>query len=372
MPGKTLPDLQTADEASSFLLSYKMKKPFLLAVGFHKPHIPLKYPKQYDDLYPLEDIPLPRVRTKPPRMPEVAWNPWNDLRRREDVRSLNLTFPFEPVPDDFARRIIRSYYSATTYMDDQVGKVIDALEKSGQGNTTAIIILGDHGWSLGEHGEWAKYSNLDVSLRVPLIITVPWLNHSCGLTVDQPIELLDVFPTIVDIMELPTLKLCRPGKSARERVCSEGRSFLPVLEGDALEVQKRAAFSQYPRPGPVPTKHPNSDQPSLRQIKIMGYTVRTMTYRYTEWLPFNWKTFRPSWNQVLAAELYDHEFDPDELNNVVGKTKYREAVKKLKQLLRDQGTITSSKQTQPPIEDSGWLQHLLTFTTETLAFFFGK
>ncbi|XP_005095812.1 iduronate 2-sulfatase [Aplysia californica] len=180
MPEKSLPDIQSAEFAVEFfknLSSSKDNRPFFLAVGFHKPHIPLKYPKEYLDLYPLSEIELAKHHTFPPRMPLVAWNPWTDLRERDDVQRLNISFPFGPVPDQYQRLMRQSYYAATSYMDAQVGQVLSAMEEAGYADNTIIVFTGDHGWSLGEHQEWSKYSVFNVATRVPLIMYLPGLTH---------------------------------------------------------------------------------------------------------------------------------------------------------------------------------------------------
>ncbi|RUS75336.1 hypothetical protein EGW08_016903 [Elysia chlorotica] len=181
MPEKTLPDLQSADFTVNFLKNMsksKEKKPFFLAVGFHKPHVPLKYPKEYKDLYPLSKIRLAPHHTLPLRLPLVAWNPWNDVRSRDDVQALNVSFPFGPMPEHFQLLMRQSYYAATSYMDVQVGRVLAALEENGFANNTIISFVGDHGWSLGEHQEWSKFSLFRAATRVPLLISIPGVTHS--------------------------------------------------------------------------------------------------------------------------------------------------------------------------------------------------
>lgn len=205
MPEKTLPDLQSAAFAVSFLNNISKTneiKPFFLAVGFHKPHVPLKYPKEYLDLYPLSKIHLAPHHHLPLRLPLVAWNPWNDVRSRDDVIALNVSFPFGPLPEHFQLLMRQSYYAATSYMDAQVGKVLAALEENGFANNTIISFVGDHGWSLGEHQEWSKFSLFRAATRVPLLISIPGVTHSRpGETQSQK-----VFPFFDPFLDIEPLK----------------------------------------------------------------------------------------------------------------------------------------------------------------------
>ncbi|XP_039299532.1 iduronate 2-sulfatase, partial [Nilaparvata lugens] len=182
-PGGTLPDLQSVAEAKRFVASRAeargsaSSRPFLLAVGFHKPHVPLKFPKRFLDYHPLENVTLPDNRQRPYGSPTVAWNPWNDLRERDDIAKLKLLFPFQPMPVDWMKRIIQSYNAAVTYIDELVGELLLTLENEGLDNNTIVALIGDHGWSLGEHGEWSKFSNYEVATRVPFILKVPQLQQ---------------------------------------------------------------------------------------------------------------------------------------------------------------------------------------------------
>ncbi|XP_069749590.1 iduronate 2-sulfatase isoform X2 [Narcine bancroftii] len=214
MPEHTLPDIQSTDEAIHLLKSVKNTgSPFFLAVGYHKPHIPLKYPKEFLKLYPRKEIHLAPDPKVPLKLPPVAYNPWTDVRSRDDVHALNISFPYGPIPKDFQVLIRQSYFAAVSYMDTQVGRLLDALEEHELINNTIIVFTSDHGWSLGEHGEWAKYSNFDVATRVPLMFYVP------GLTATLPLPKQRVFPFInpftYKVGSLPrAVDLCTP-KEAR-------------------------------------------------------------------------------------------------------------------------------------------------------------
>lgn len=417
MPEGTLPDIQSTDYATEFLRNQSRQgnQPFFLAVGYHKPHIPLKFPKEYLDLYPLSRVPVVPNPSYPSKLPPVAWNPWMDLRERDDVKSLNLSFPFGPVPQNFSQLIRQSYYAATSYMDDQVGRLLSTLEDQGFADNTIIVFLGDHGWSLGEHQEWAKYSNFEVSTRAPLMFYVPGLTAS---TKDQGrrfphlrhfrlteqtmkyentdintdiknlhiitrnkenikhfeflmnirdkmiyknssalVELVDVFPTVSDLAGIAIPQRC-PENSADILLCTEGTSLVPLLQnvcfnyfqsknnkfnlGNSLmqtrETKekfaveyKSAVFSQYPRPSDIPAL--DSDEPKLNNIVIMGYSMRTTDYRYTEWVAFNHTSFKMDWSNVHARELYSHVTDEGEDNNLAGLKQYGDLVTQLSEQL---------------------------------------
>lgn len=372
-PGKTLPDLQTIDQARAFLENYpeeidETSKPFFLAVGLHKPHIPFRIPEQYITLYPHVD--LAPNRQKPKEMPDVAWNPWMDIRSRHDVQELNVSFPYGPIPDSYQEYIKKGYYAAVSYIDDLIGKLLFTLEEKHFIKNTLIILVGDHGWSLGEHQEWAKYSNFEDVVNVPLMIYIPNLVKTKGkifkyesvtnliekrkhenetvsnelylpfLQSDELVELVDLFPTISDLMQLDVPPIC-PKNSKSVQFCSEGISLKPLIKHliDRQKytsikdfVWKKAAFSQYPRPSLTPQE--NSDQPDLNDINIMGYSMKTKNYRYTEWIEFSPKTFLGNWSNIYAKELYIHSSDPKENKNEANNPKYKDIIKQLSEQLK--------------------------------------
>lgn len=173
------------------------------------------------------------------------------------------------------------------------------------------------GWSRSEHGEFAKYSNFDVATQVPLIIHVPNVRPH-KITVDDLAELVDVFPTLVDLTQIsPSIEKCFQNKT-NSKLCTEGTSLHSAIERNEPN-GKKAVFTQYPRPGPFPSQKPNSDRPKLNEISIMGYSIRTKRYRYTEWIKFNNTNFTPDWMDNHGKELYDHMIDPDENLNLASR-----------------------------------------------------
>ena len=159
-PGCTLPDIQTTVEVTRVLEQIagrnnskssgskhgqQAKQPYFLAVGYHKPHIPFKYPKDYLLSYPLDKTKLPRNHKFTEYLPKVAWETWSDLRKREDVQNLNLTFPFQPIPDLYAKELTRNYYASVTYVDALIGELLSRLQQLGMAKDTIVLLTSDHG-----------------------------------------------------------------------------------------------------------------------------------------------------------------------------------------------------------------------------------
>lgn len=277
-----------ADEAIKMLGQVK-DKPFFLAVGFLKPHLPFNAPKKYWDLYKREDIPLAANPFTPKDAPRVALSNWGELRAYTDIPKNG------PLPDDKARELIHGYLAAVSYMDAQLGRVIDELDRLGLRDNTLIILWGDHGWKLGEHAMWCKHTNYELDTRSPMICSAPGQKapgrKSAALT-----EFVDIYPTICELAGLSLPKHL------------EGASFAPLLDTPDRP-WKSAAFSQYPRGG-----------------GIMGYAMRTGRYRYVEWRARN--------GSVTATELYDHQTDPHENQNIADVPENRPIVEKLAQQLK--------------------------------------
>ncbi|XP_034247210.1 iduronate 2-sulfatase isoform X2 [Thrips palmi] len=333
-PGETLPDLESVEAAKNYLdsrIQGRSDEPFFLAVGFHKPHIPLKFPIEYLKYHPLEKVRLPSMRSRPPGLPSSAWNPWIDLRKRDDIHALNISFPWGQMPDDWAKKLKQSYYGSVSYVDHLIGQLLQKLDALGQRNNTAILVTSDHGWSVGEHGEWSKYSNFDISTRVPFILSIPGWR---GGQVTNLVELLDIFPTLADLAGLKRIPKCENGYS--QILCTDGRSLMDVI-GNTMEKElwREGAYSQYPRPGVYPSLVPDSDQPHQNDIKVMGYSIRTSRHRFTEWVQFNIETMVPVWSNSFGGELYDHVIDPNENLNLYDRPHLNPLVVSLKEKLRE-------------------------------------
>jgi arylsulfatase A-like enzyme len=265
-------------------------KPFFLAVGFAKPHLPFVAPKKYWDLYDPAKLPMPESNSPPKGAPPFAPQFGGELRAYVDIPKSG------PVPADTARRLVHGYYACVSYLDAQVGKLLDELDKQGLRDNTVIVLWGDHGWHLGDHGIWCKHTNYEKATRAALLMSKPG-QKAAGQATDALVEFVDIYPTLAEVCGLP-----KPDGL-------EGHSFAQLLD-DPARPWKPAAFSQYPRGG--------KDTGPL-----MGYAVRTDRYRLVEWR--DRKTGKP-----VAHELYDHKSDPDEDVNVADRPENMEVVEKLK------------------------------------------
>jgi iduronate 2-sulfatase len=295
-PEQTLPDIQSAEVARDFL-SEPHSQPFFLGVGFYKPHIPFKFPSEYLKFHNIDDFRKDFLR--PFDLPHVAWNPYNDLRDRDDVKALNVSYPFGPIPSEFSAKIRQHYYASVTYIDDLLGGILSRVDFT----NTIVVLTSDHGWSLGEHAEWSKYSNYEVSLRVPLIVYDPKRPQLRTRRVESIGELIDVFPTLAEVAGLARVSKCN-NTLDDDLTCTEGKSLYRRMLNNEADNDDEVAFSQYPRPGSTPTRAPDSDQPKLREIKIMGYTMRTRRFRYTAWIKFNNKKFKRSELMRVFREFF--------------------------------------------------------------------
>ena len=254
-------------------------QPFFLAVGFWKPHAPFNAPAKYWDLYDRASLPKLDPR-RPAGAPEWAFHDGRELR---GLPPNQLDFTPEQ-----AAEIRHGYLAGISYLDAQVGKLVAALDELGLAERTVIVFCGDHGYHLGEHGLWAKTSCFELDARVPLVIVPPKCAQA-GSTSKALVELLDLYPTLVD--------LC--GLAAPAGL--DGQSLAPLLDNPAGAV-KPAAFTQHPRPAYF-------DRTDKGLPEAMGYSVRTASARYTEWR--DWQT-----GKLMAAELYDHSADPAETQNL--------------------------------------------------------
>ncbi|MBI5693085.1 MAG: sulfatase [Verrucomicrobia bacterium] len=267
------------------------KSPFFLAVGFVKPHLPFISPKKYWDLYDPAKITLAPNPYRPKDAPEYAILPGGELRNYRDI-------PEGHLPDDLARQLRHGYYAAISYMDAQVGKLLDELDRLGLRKNTIVILWGDHGWKLGEHDAWCKHSNCENDTNTALLLSVPGMKHA-GAKTNSLVEFVDVYPTLADLAGLPLPKHL------------EGLSFKPLLD-QPTRPWKQAAFSQYPRPG---------SKSGVGQL--MGYAMRTDRYRFVVWVGRN------DHSKVDAIELYDHETDPQENQNLAGRPEHAALVARL-------------------------------------------
>jgi uncharacterized sulfatase len=271
-------DGKVADEAIALLEQHK-DKPSFLGVGFYRPHCPWITPGGYFEKYSLADIHLPEVAPDyPAGVPAPALGstrPWPNLG----------------VTPEQARECKLAYYASISFLDAQIGRLLDALDRLGLSDNTIVVLWSDHGYHLGEHGLWFKQSCFEESARVPLIIAAPALNRS-GATCARNVELVDLYPTLADLAGLTA------------PASLEGVSLRPLL-----------AHPSAPWSRPAYTQVQRGDFP--------GHSVRTERWRYTEW-DFG----------ARGAELYDHESDPQELRNLAADPRHAATVTALTQLLQ--------------------------------------
>jgi iduronate 2-sulfatase len=283
VPDNTFVDGLVCDEALIALDTFKTKqKPFFLGVGFRKPHLPFVAPKKYWDLYNREDIPKPVSHAHPEGAPEYATKSWNELEGYIDIPKDTSTLTAEKIQE-----LRHGYYACISYIDAQIGRILDRLEALNLSGNTIICLWGDHGFHLGEQGLWTKANNYELSARVPLILSVPGQKNQ-GASSNAFVELVDLYPTLAELCELDI-----PNEL-------EGLSMTPLL-AQPDRPWKTAVFNQYPRMFKG-VRHE-------RHGEVMGYAVRTDHFRYVEWK--EWES-----GKIVARELYDHQSDPEEMFNV--------------------------------------------------------
>lgn len=285
VPDSAYRDGQIANFAAAMLSDQKgNQQPFFLAVGFWRPHLPFVAPKKYWDLYDPARIPLPAAPYPPENAPDIAMHP------SKEIHGYGLTPQDRDFTEDEIRHLRHGYYASISFMDAQLGKILDALDDSGHAEDTIIVFTSDHGFHIGEHTLWGKTSNFELDARVPLIIASPKHAAGRGKKTQALAELVDLYPTLAELAGIDG--------DASKRL--EGASLVPVLADPSATV-KDAAFTQHQSPfyGP-PSKW-----------IAWGYSVRTDRWRYTEWR--NIKT-----GVVMDRELYDHDADPSETRNVIG------------------------------------------------------
>eukprot|EP00038_Savillea_parva_P010432 m.190238 g.190238 ORF g.190238 m.190238 type:complete len:737 (-) comp17994_c0_seq1:155-2365(-) len=377
--GVNTTDYQTASIAIDHLQNLTaQKQPWFLAVGLHKPHpywpLPLNIREQYLDL------PLPDHKLAPIGMPPVAFVSCDYLQNAYDVNADvgagRGILPNVSLPDDLARKIRSGYAAGVTWMDQQAGRVLDALDALGAADNTIVLFTADHGWGLGEHGIWCKYCVFENQVRVPMIVRVPWMKNGHGQSTSALVEHIDIMPTLADLAGI------LPKVLATEAL--DGQSFASVVNNPS-SVHKNAAFSQYPRcmnstmaqkPPYTPNRDPCVGHPP-NEFTHMGLSVRTDLYRYSEW--FRWRAdCSPDWTTSDGVELYSHVNDTtpgcfDCFENVnlagtdAGRKQYATIIAQHRQLLfarYEQANATSCPPptshdelvgTDPTFEDVPWM-----------------
>ncbi len=272
---KTIRDLKMLKETG---------KPFFLAAGFFKPHLPFNAPEKYWDLYNPSDISLPENTYKPKNAPDESMHNWGELRAYAGIPAKG------PLTDEDALNLKHGYYACVSYTDAQVGKVLNALDSLGMRENTVVVLWGDHGWNLREHGLWCKHCNFHTSLHTPLIVSAP--GYSKGKTSEAITEYVDVYPSLCQLAGVPVPEH------------AEGNSFVHVLDNPAAEIDGLAVCRWNE-----------------------GWTLIKDQYFYTEWFDEN--------DSVYARMLYDHSNDPDENVNIAVNEENKKLIEQLSATLHD-------------------------------------
>ena len=263
-----------ATETISFLDEFaKNGENFFLAYGLYRPHVPFVAPKYYFDLHKKSNFSVPEsddsfLKT----IPKPAALSIRSRKEQIDIEIEKATY------------IKRAYYATTSFIDAQIGRVLRKLEETGLHKNTIVVFTSDHGYHLGENGHWQKQTLFDSATRVPLIISVPGIKRGLN-NVDAPVELIDIYPTIMDLLEIESPRFI------------QGKSLKPFLEGSHESIRKS----------------------SLTELQIntpegiaQGYSIKTNRFRLSQW----------KLNDKVSYELYDHKFDSSEINNISSNTDY--------------------------------------------------
>jgi iduronate 2-sulfatase len=282
--GKGTPDITIADAAIRFLKSHDASaQPFFLAVGFQKPHVPLKAPQEFFDLYDAEALALPPDFANEPTLPA-------DADTRNARRNLDLYADRDFTAAE-ARAALHAYYACVSYMDAQLGRVLDALDASGQADNTLIALWGDHGWHLSEKGFFAKGTLFEIAIRAPLIVVDPRRKASAGKTCRRIVQFVDIYPTLADLAGLPLPPAL------------EGVNLRPLLD-DPDASRDKPAFTVQSRGW------------------SLGRRIRTERWAYSEWD-----------GSKEGAMLFDHDADPNELRNLAHDPAHADTVATLREQL---------------------------------------
>jgi iduronate 2-sulfatase len=303
LPDSLYDDSRMGDAAVEFIKNYKNRgndKPYFLGVGFWKPHAPYVAPAKYAEPFTLEDIELSVSKDHMPdvelALPYVSTLPRYKMEDGVPGRKGNQGYDCS---DQRAKEIIQAYLACTNFIDAQIGKIIDALSQTDQLNNTIIIFASDHGYHLGDHTHWGKTTNFECSAKTPLIVVDPRIRQK-GVKCNALVELVDIYPSLIDMagFDVPDF--------------IEGTSFKQLINNPEKD-WKTAAFTQFPRGG-------NAE----------GYSIRTNSFRYTEWREKNGTEV----GELIAAELYDHVNDSLEIHNLAESYEFESVREELQTMLK--------------------------------------
>lgn len=277
----------------------KSSNPFFLAVGFKKPHLPFVAPKKYWDMYSADDIDLADYQEKVRNGVDMAYHNSGELSSYTNDKGEHIyeNLDERKLSEAEQRQLIHGYYACVSYVDAQVGKLLDELDNQGLTDNTIIVLWGDHGWHLGDHGLWCKHTNFEQGTRSPLLISAPEISAN---STTKPTGLIDVFPTLCELN----------GLSIPSQV--ESKSLVPLMKNPTTEIQKYTVH-QFPRGG-------NNNM-------LMGYGVRTENYRYVQWIKVESRTSVDYESaEIVGEEFYDYQNDKNETMNLLNNAKYKSQI----------------------------------------------
>lgn len=282
-----------------------VRKPFFLAVGYLKPHLPFVAPKKYWDLYDRNEFEIAPYQKKALNSPDMAYHVSGELKNYSDIPQFNsyTENELDHLPAEKQKELIHGYYAAMSYTDAQILQLLNELDRLGIRKNTIIVLWGDHGWHLGDHGLWNKHTNFEQATHTLLMMSVP--GQKAGIKPVTTSEFTDIFPTLCDLVGIPKPEYL------------DGISLVPAIKDPSAEIREYA-MSQYPR-----------------GENRMGYSIRTKRFRYTVWLGKGYRT----WMQydeklVIAREMYDYERDPLEKESVLDKPDYMQDRLKMEKLFK--------------------------------------
>lgn len=266
-------------------------QPFFLAVGLQKPHLPFVAPQKYWDLYDPDQLKIPAKME--PTAPDYALTSWGELRKYYNMPAKGA------MKDEDALNLIHGYYACVSFIDAQVGRLVQKLKQLDLYDNTIIVLWGDHGYKLGDYGAWCKHSNFEIDTRIPVIIRAPQTKTAKGITSEAIIETVDIYPTLCVLANL------------NQPAHVQGSSFAEALFDEGFTWEE-VAISQYPRKTRI----------DKQAIPLMGYSMRTPQYRFTKWV-------HRETGETIANELYDHGQQTLEMVNLANDKQYESLLKNL-------------------------------------------
>tara|TARA_R110002126_G_scaffold30602_2_gene99819 strand:+ start:5338 stop:6963 length:1626 start_codon:yes stop_codon:yes gene_type:complete len=322
-------DVKTTNKAIEVLRDISQQdKPFFLALGYLKPHLPFNAPKRYWDLYEDVKIKLSEYNFFPEGAPIYVGSRTGAgemkshlLYASEDESSYIIN---GSITDAYALNLRRAYFACVSYIDDQIGLVLNELKAKGLDKNTIVVVIGDHGWHLGDNDLWSKATNFESATRAPFIIYDPSLKENQkGQQIDALVEFVDIYPSLTELAGIQSPNFL------------EGTSVKPLIDNPNRK-WKKAAFSQYPRGG------------------LMGYTIRTKAYRYIEWRKKNGD------KRVMDVELYQYKKGGLETRNLAYDENYKDIKKQLADQLNNgwkkalPNGFTNVSNNKPAPKSIGW------------------